>query len=238
MISHEHKCIFIHIPRTGGTSVENFFVGGDWYHLGPDLNKVTTRVVPGAGPATKHLLASQAKRIYSDYWDDYFKFSIVRNPWSRHLSLSKYHKFYGAKFDNNTGLLDPVPYVDKFKASVHPHLANMSDDVLVELDNRSEFLETDVIGFKPNQIYLNILNEELDFICRFESFSKDMEYVSNKLGTDFSKFPHVEKVSQAHNRHRVHADTLNYSKHYTPETSEFVRNIYSNDIEYFSYNYG
>lgn len=39
---------------------------------------------------TKHLTSTQAKEIYSDYWDEYFKFPFVRNPYDRVLSCLHY----------------------------------------------------------------------------------------------------------------------------------------------------
>jgi len=65
MISHEHKCIFIHIPHTGGSSIEVALVGKNWI----DVDQ-----------KTKHLDWKEAKALYSEYWDSYFKFSVVRNP--------------------------------------------------------------------------------------------------------------------------------------------------------------
>ena len=66
MISHKYKCIFIHIPRTAGTFTELLIDGKDWW-------------VPkgyGSFRQEKHIIASQAKKIYKDYWDEYFKFSM------------------------------------------------------------------------------------------------------------------------------------------------------------------
>ena len=80
MICHKSKVIFIHIPRTAGTSVEKAFVGKDWFNI--DVS-------------TKHIYASTARDYYAEFWDEYFKFSIVRNPWDRMLSLSKFPHFYG-----------------------------------------------------------------------------------------------------------------------------------------------
>ena len=51
MISHKYKCIFIHIPRTGGTFIENLIFGKDWW---------------GIDKKTKHITASQAKEIYKE----------------------------------------------------------------------------------------------------------------------------------------------------------------------------
>ena len=70
MISDKHKIIFIHIPRTSGTSIESAF-------------KFNMDKVGG-----KHLKASEIKKnIGNDKWNNYFKFSIVRNPWERFASM-------------------------------------------------------------------------------------------------------------------------------------------------------
>jgi len=82
MISHELRTIFIHVPRTGGTSVEIALVGNNWWKIDPQ---------------TKHLDWKQAKSIYSKYWDHYLKFSIVRNPWDWLASLYFSHNRSGRK---------------------------------------------------------------------------------------------------------------------------------------------
>ena len=77
MISHKHKCIFIHIPRTGGTSIEKALTEADWW-------KVDKK--------TKHLDCKTAKNLYKDNWNEYFKFTIVRNPWDWMVSLFRSHR--------------------------------------------------------------------------------------------------------------------------------------------------
>ena len=67
MISHKHKVLFYHIPRTAGTTVEIMLTGFDWAYV--DLS-------------TKHPSMETFKQKYKNYWDDYKKITIVRNPFS------------------------------------------------------------------------------------------------------------------------------------------------------------
>jgi len=82
MISHELKTIFIHLPRTGGTSVETALVGNNWWKIHPQ---------------TKHIEWKEAKKLYSDYWDEYLKFTIIRDPWDWIASLYFSHDRGGKK---------------------------------------------------------------------------------------------------------------------------------------------
>lgn len=84
MISHQYKCIFIHISRTAGTSIEQTICGKNWWQINKD---------------TKHITASKAKELYKDYWSSYFKFSIIRNPWDRIVSCYHY-LWYKKKYPN------------------------------------------------------------------------------------------------------------------------------------------
>ena len=70
MISHKHKFIFIHIPKTGGSSVESFFTGG--YTEG--------------GLNSKHRMAKSYEAKFPNKFLKYFKFSVVRNPWEKCFS--------------------------------------------------------------------------------------------------------------------------------------------------------
>src|ERR1051325_4646004 len=65
MISHSHRCIFIHIPKTAGNSVNRVF---------------------GVGWQDHKDLQRYRDELPKETFERYFKFAVVRNPWDRLLS--------------------------------------------------------------------------------------------------------------------------------------------------------
>ena len=115
MIDHKRKLLFIHIARTGGTSVETALVGGDWWKK---------------DPGSKHISASQARALYGEeIWQGYTKFAIVRNPWDRLVSMWATAWWWGAtthlkgkepeSFHEFLMTLQPHPH--EFYRSLHYH---------------------------------------------------------------------------------------------------------------------
>lgn len=198
MIDHKHKCIFIHIPRCGGTSIEIAMCGKNWFNV---------------ERSTKHLIASTAKKIYKPYWNDYFKFSFVRNPWDRMVSLAKYPNCYKVNL-NNEKLVGINEYLTAFPE--------------IEVDNRSES-RNDTFHPVKNSVYLNILNVELDFIGRFENLNEDFEFIYKSIGD----IPPLLTNDLMHRSNRKH-----YTEYYDDETREIVAQKYARDIEYFGYKFG
>lgn len=78
LISHRFKFIFIHIPKTGGTSVQlalkPFADDGEEYGL------------------NSHATALDAQRALPEIFNSYFKFAFVRNPWDLEVSMYQYKK--------------------------------------------------------------------------------------------------------------------------------------------------
>ena len=67
----KYRCIFVHVPRTGGTSVASALFGGGLWH-----------------PLLEEFYAYDAERAAQ-----YFKFAFVRNPWDRFVSAFHLLKF-------------------------------------------------------------------------------------------------------------------------------------------------
>lgn len=203
MISHKFKCIFIHIPRTGGSSIEKMLVGRNWW---------------GVDKRTKHLTASQAKSIYRPFWDDYFKFSFVRNPYDRAASLLSFPKIY---YGSGESEMLTCSHVDWYKEI-------FGAPYTLEYDyrfwGRDEVLR-DI--HRANQVYGNILDEELDFVGRFEILHDDMNYVLETIGFGRSDIIHeaASKI-QKNDKLEFYQDSI---------VKNMVRELYYKDFLRFGY---
>ena len=90
-ISHEHKGIFVHVPKNAGESIERSMgmYAGDMHQTlwGIFANRIVLQ----------HLTAAELKDNYvaRDLWDGYLKFAVVRNPWSKAVSEYNWYTRYG-----------------------------------------------------------------------------------------------------------------------------------------------
>lgn len=198
MINHKYKFIFIHIPRTGGSSIEYALCNRNWWKT---------------HPPSKHLTAHIAKKIYAPYWDDYFKFSFVRNPWDRMVSMLRYGSFYGLSLGSR-GEICTDAYFNKFK--------KIEYDYRFFNENQFEDLEE-----KHNSVYMNILGEEMNFIGKFENLQEDLDLVCDLIKIKNNKLKHLEKSQMR----------LPYQQYYNNFNKSIISKKYEIDIKKFNYSF-
>ena len=78
VICDDKKCIFIHIPKTGGTSIEQYISDHGRHYL-RYLGIMNNR-------SAHHFTAIELRKQVYQIFNYYYKFSIVRNPYDRLLS--------------------------------------------------------------------------------------------------------------------------------------------------------
>ena len=89
IISHQHRLIFIKNVKTAGTSIEVYLSE----HCGPgDIVTPVLPPEPGHRPRNhdgfyNHMPAHEIRAsLPRAAWDDYFRFTVERNPWDKTLS--------------------------------------------------------------------------------------------------------------------------------------------------------
>lgn len=227
MICKEYKCIFVHIPKVAGQSVERFFLnklGLTWeqrQHLYMMKNKD-----PAKGTEKlSHLAASEyvgCGHISQQDFDDYFKFSFVRNPWARIVSEYRYRNYFRYKsFKDFVMNKMPAPGFSDDYRHVMPQY-----DMLYNQDGHCL----------------------VDFVGRFENLQQDFDKVCEHLGFEDSLLPFInssEKKSRAIRRQlksilyrNGEAEKKHYTEFYDDETQTAVTAYYQKDIEVFKYTFG
>jgi hypothetical protein len=164
-----------------------------------------------------HFLLETTDVIVNEYgvefdmsWKDYFKFSIVRNPWDRLVSTwsDKVQKQWIEHKTSSSG----INFFEKYK------------------DKDYSFFIKDIIPCK--EIHIECLSNlidlnNIDFIGRFENIQKDFDIICDKIGIPQQQLPHRNKTNHKH-----------YTEYYDDETREIVAQKYARDIEYFGYKFG
>ena len=102
IVSHKHRFIFVCPRKVAGTSIrlslaqscvaDDTIVGGETFRPGVDADDYAAlRERNAHGYSTPHTLPDDVRRKVGErVWNDYFKFTVVRNPWDLFVSLYCY----------------------------------------------------------------------------------------------------------------------------------------------------
>ncbi len=220
MIIHNYKCIFVHVPKTAGVSIEGVLfketVPLRWpieYILrkkqevlqgGGFIDRYSNKYQTGT---YQHLFARHIKQeVGEELFDSYFKFGFVRNPWDRIISQFFYQK---RRRDLNE-FLNIDREID-FKDFLY---AIKDGEMHVHWDEQWKFL-MDEEG-----------NQMVDFIGRFENLQEDFDKVCDNIN--------AAKIELPHENFTVHEP---YQYYYDDESRELVAEMYDKDIKLFNYKY-
>lgn len=172
MISHPHKLIFFHIPKTAGMSIEKAL--GNPRHQKIYTYQYQGQALPYA-INEQHAFPEEIRRTCEPaHWDAYFKFAIVRNPWDRFVSLY-FHLQKMNLLDRETGFSD---FVNRFFYQDQ-----------CRLRKRHIFMALPCSRWVPNDI---------DYVGRMETLDADFGSVCRQVGLPEPPLPHMHKTSHAH----------------------------------------
>ena len=178
MIIHEHKAIFVHIPKTAGSSIEVALNAIEQTNEG-GIDDATGKFYPVTTGKEKHYDARAYRKYYGrKIWRNYFKFTVVRNPWQR------VHSWWW----NNKEITGAVALP-------------FSEFVRTTLGNSSSLPKS----LRPQVNWITSDNGkiEMDYICRFENIENDFSEVCRLIRAAPVELPQVlvENRNPASRRH-------------------------------------
>jgi len=204
-ISTEYKFVFIHIPKTGGTTLADTLPGADHNAMNFPHWHVNAKYI------------SNNIENYSDY----FSFAFVRNPWDRLYSIYRYNRAYEAYYrklpqylthginyffecDFKTWLLEKKTWW---------HFDKSKDCLPTQIDLQSNYL----IDINNNNI--------TSYIGKYEKISNEYTQICDKLGVDVKILGNLSKSSRL----------KDFRKAYDNEMIDFVYQHHAEDIKQFNY---
>ena len=230
IISNSRRFIFIHISKAAGTSITRTldqYLNWDDIVLGAtDLGESLQWPYHRRFNLHKHSQAEQIKNVVGDkIWKEYFTFTIVRNPYSRTLSLYKWVK----------GIVDKFGYVRYFPfriISKKKFLTWPVTKAYLSSRNFSDFIRNDKIkndlGMKPQIEWLINENGEVivDYIGKVEQIDNDFIEISRRIGVKANKL-------EIHNKSKLVAAKDKIAL--TDNDYEMLYSRFQRDFEIFRY---
>ena len=183
---NERPFIFLHINKTAGTSIGKA--------IGLQVKQ--------------HLTAREIiERIGREKWLSAWKFTFVRNPWDRAVSLYEYRRG-----KDRTGIATRDL---SFSAWTQRVFCEHPDPVL---HNNPKSFQTQSEWLRDDRGEINI-----DFVGRFESITGDFEEIAKKIAPGASL------------RHLNASARAAYGSYYDSGSKELVTRWFEEDIERFGY---
>lgn len=264
-ISHKYKVIFVHIQRTGGTSILKTFEA-----LDPDLVKILP--FNPAKKRTKHCFASDIQELIDEeVFTNYAKFSVVRNPFDRMVSWYLMLKQGMGEGDRNPKVNDQGASVgldylksklfkvtnfvkrktrvaigqsfkyfaldSKMPVAIQPSLvgAGVMDAVMQKASTFEEFVMLPRHG--ADGLFERFYTNQLQYIAQNDDLLVDHVLHFENLTHDFADF--AQKIGFEGRLAHVNRSqrTAGYRNYYTEQSKESISQRFKRDIAYFNYDF-
>ena len=144
--------------------------------------------------------------IGAEKWQQYFKFTVVRNPFDKMVSAYFHLHFIKSKNNKELNVTESKNHIQEFRSWVKK-------------------------GGKQIDKHLYLIDGEIavDSFIRYENLKHDIEEVCKKLNLDYD----LKDLPQLKTGRRDISITL--TEFYDDESEQLVRDLYGFEIEYFNY---
>jgi len=196
LISHKHKFVTIDIPKTGSRSLRETLL---------PLKVIDIHGEPSFhAQFYQHDHSVNVKKQFAVNqwnWNDYYKFTIVRNPWTRYYSFYKYYKRYAEQ------------YISRCKSIIWTEPELNQGKLCAELfknKNDQQVLKNIILNNDPQDLYYCDESSEIavDHIAEFENLSNEFVFLCNRVGIEVPSLQHCNKSVPSQNMHDVYNQQL------------------------------
>ncbi|ESQ15939.1 MAG TPA: sulfotransferase [Chromatiaceae bacterium] len=214
LLSPKHRFLFVHIAKTGGTSVRAALAmrrwADPWYwpmFLCSRFSHLSGHRIGTKFPRHAKVIAAR-ELLPRDYFDALFKFAFVRNPWD--LQVSSFH------------------HIRRERAHYLGGHQNFADFLRWKLDPERPYQFHIDTSIELQSDYLIDLHGNLlvDFIGRYEHLEQDFQTACKHIGLRGISLPH---------RRRAHDRKQDYRHYYDDASRELVAHYFAPDIERLGY---
>lgn len=216
LLSPRYRFLFVHIAKTGGTSVraalERVRWRDPWYWLMfpcHRLSHLTGHRLGTKFPRHAHAIAAM-EMLPREFYDSLFKFAFVRNPWD--LQVSSFHHIRRERPHYLQGHEDFAGFLRWKLDAARPYQFHLDTSI----ERQSDYL-VDLHG-----------NLIVDFVGRYERLQDDFASICGRIGIAVPTLPHRR---QATDRGK------DYRSYYDDVTAALVAEHFRADIERFGYRF-
>jgi hypothetical protein len=216
LLSIRHKFLFVHIAKTGGTSVRTALNPLRWtdpYFLAQficsRISSATSHRIGAKFPRHSKIIAAK-EMLPAELFEQLFKFAVVRNPWD--LQVSSFH------------------HIRRERPQVMAHINTFEEFIDWKLDPERPYQFHVDTSLEQQSDYLIDLHGNLltDFIGHYESLHEDYATICERIGVKAPKLPHRRKATDR---------DKDYRSYYSDRLIEKVGAHFKQDIELLGYKF-
>ncbi|MCG7874380.1 MAG: sulfotransferase family protein [Candidatus Thiodiazotropha lotti] len=216
LLSIKYNFLFVHIAKTGGTSVRSALQPlrwrDPWYYpmfLCSRFSHLSGHRIGTKFPRHSRIVAAK-ELLPEDFFNNLFKFAIVRNPWD--LQVSSYH------------------HIRRERPHLISHIEDFEHFIRWKLDPERPYQYHVDTSIQSQLDYLIDLQGKIlvDFIGHYENLAEDFKTITTQLKIDSISLPHKRRAKDR---------SKDYREYYTDDLAELVGNHFKRDIEAFGYRF-